>query len=220
MAINRRTFIKTLGAMGLGSTVGATLQAAIPAAQAAPLPKMHQTVPTRPFGKSGIQVSTLGFGGSHDLVSKQLLLKQALKMGVTYWDTAHNYSNSEEAMGKYFDRFPEDRKQVFLVTKAKSSDPAELDRYLATSLERLKSNYVDMFFIHQVSNVEKQLTREIRKWAEKAKAIGAIRLFTILTANADIFSTLRTTDFTDAERACPRNLPIAEIMREIPPLFL
>lgn len=177
MEINRRGFLRKLGAVGLGSTVGAAFQTASPDAGATALPKIFKTVPARPFGKSGIQVSALGFGGSHDLVSKQLLLKQALKMGVTYWDTAHSYSKSEEAMGKYFDRFPEDRIKVFLVTKAKSSDPAELDRYLATSLERLKSDYVDMFFIHQVFDVKKQLTPETRKWAEKAKSRGHIRLF-------------------------------------------
>ena len=45
---------------------------------------------------------------------------QAFKKGVTYWDTADSYGRgeNEKAIGKYFAKFPDDRKKVFLVTKA------------------------------------------------------------------------------------------------------
>lgn len=46
------------------------------------------TVPKRPFGKTGDKVSILGLGGMFDIPSNQLLLKQSIKWGVTYWDTA------------------------------------------------------------------------------------------------------------------------------------
>jgi len=48
-----------------------------------------------------------------------------LKMGVTYWDTADSYGGgkNEKAIGKYFAKFPNDRKRVFLVTKAATSNP-------------------------------------------------------------------------------------------------
>ncbi len=41
----------------------------------------------------------------------------------------------------------------------------------------MNTSYVDLYFIHYVSNVAKELTDEIKAWAEKAKAEGKIRLF-------------------------------------------
>lgn len=173
--IDRRTFIKSISAAGMGSLVAASC-ASIASASGGQSTNM-KSVTTRPLGKTGIEVSMLGLGGSQDLMAKQILLKQALKMGVTYWDTAHSYGNSEEAMGKYFDTFPNDRKKVFLVTKANSSDPTLMDSYLETSLQRLKTDYVDMFFIHSVSNAGEELTKATKAWAEKEKKKGRIRLF-------------------------------------------
>ncbi|MCJ7774093.1 MAG: aldo/keto reductase [Desulfobacterales bacterium] len=173
--IDRRTFIKSISAAGMGSLLAASC-ASIASASYGQSTNM-KLVPTRPLGKTGIEVSMLGLGGSQDLMAKQILLKQALKIGVTYWDTAHTYSNSEEAMGMYFDKFPDDRKKVFLVTKANSSDPALMENYLETSLQRLKTDYVDMFFIHSVSNAEEELTKATKVWAEKEKKKSRIRFF-------------------------------------------
>jgi predicted aldo/keto reductase-like oxidoreductase len=100
-------------------------------------------------------------------------------MGVTYWDTADSYGwgKNEKAIGKYFTKYPEDREKVFLVTKAATSDPQELTDKLNTSLQRMNTSYVDMYFIHYVNNVKKELTDEVKDWAEKAKSKGKIRLF-------------------------------------------
>lgn len=176
---SRRDFFKITGAAGIGSaiaSIGNVAGAAAPADSKDSGPKL---VPTRPFGKTGEHVSILSFGGSHNLKSKQLLLKQAFKMGVTYWDTAERYSGgkSEQAMGKYFAKYPDDRKKIFLVTKARTSDPEKLSRYLNQSLERLKTTYVDLYFVHMVTNVKEQLTKATKAWAEKAKAKGKIRFF-------------------------------------------
>ena len=135
-------------------------------------------VPTRPFGKTGVDVSILSLGGvlrSSDL----LVFRQAFKTGVTYWDTADSYGRgkNEKAIGKYFAKFPDDRKKVFLVTKAGTSDPKKLTEKLNTSLQRMNTSYVDLYFIHYVKNVKKELTEEVKTWAEKAKAQGKIRFF-------------------------------------------
>ena len=145
----------------------------------------RKKVPTRTFGKTGVNVSILAFGGSQNLMSKQLLLRQAFKMGVTYWDTAHSYSGGkiERAMGKYFAKYPDDRKKVFLVTKVDSSVPKQMTRYLEKSLESLKTSYLDLFFIHMVSDVKDEINHETKAWAEKAKAKGKIRFFGFSTHN-------------------------------------
>lgn len=174
--INRRGFLKSVGAAGIGSALGmaSLLREAGAAAPAQPPAPM---VPTRPFGKTGVHVSTLAFGGSHDINAKQLLMRQAFKMGVTYWDTANAYIGSEDGMGKYFEKFPEDRKKIFLVTKSMASDPAKLDQLLTTSLARLRCDQVDLYLVHGVYDVERALTQEVKKWAERTKSKGLIRFF-------------------------------------------
>ena len=72
------------------------------------------------------------------VVVKNTLLKKALEMGITYWDTALTYRKSEEGMGKYFLKYPEDRKKVFLVTKSPASSPVKMTRNLNSSLEKLR----------------------------------------------------------------------------------
>jgi predicted aldo/keto reductase-like oxidoreductase len=107
-----------------------------------------------------------------------LLLKQAFKWGVTYWDTAHSYmgGNSEKGIGKYFAKFPEDRKEIFLVTKSHAWTLAGMTRDLNNSLEKMKTDYIDLFFVHGVSDIS-DIDEDIRVWAEKAKSKGKIRLF-------------------------------------------
>ena len=173
----RRDFFKITGAAGIGSILGSMENTAHASeSDTSGLP----SVPTRPFGKTGVNVSILSLGGTYNLKSRQILLRQALKMGVTYWDTANSYSggNSERGIGKYFARYPEDREKVFLVTKSGASGPDGLSQQLYTSLQRLQTSYVDLFFIHGVSDVNDEVNHpEIKKWAEKAKAEGKIRFF-------------------------------------------
>jgi len=175
---SRRSFIKTAGAAGLGSALiplSALKQAYGSASTKVPEQMM---VPTRPFGKTGVDVSILSLGGVLK-PSDQLIFRQAFKMGVTYWDTDNWYGwgKNEKAIGKYFAKFPNDREKVFLVTKAKASDPQKLTEKLNTSLQRMNTSYVDMYFISYVSNVKKELTEAVKAWAEKAKSKGKIRFF-------------------------------------------
>ncbi|MGD8332058.1 MAG: aldo/keto reductase [Desulfobacterales bacterium] len=175
---SRRDFIKGAGAAGIGSALlplNALTQAHGSSATKA---SEQMTVPMRPFGKTGVNVSMLSLGGVLK-PSDQLVFRQAFKMGVTYWDTADSYGwgKNEKAIGKYFAKFPDHRKNVFLVTKAATSDPKKLTEKLNTSFQRMNTSYIDMYFIHYVSNVKKELTEAVKTWADKAKAQGKIRLF-------------------------------------------
>ena len=170
---SRREFLKTAGAAGMAALcTGAGMQKA---ASAATHP-VGSPLPVRPFGRTGVSVPILGFGGSQNLESKQRLLRQAVKLGVTYWDTAESYANggSEEAMGTYFDKYPGDRKRVFLVTKSHTTRPSRLSESLDSSLKRLKSTYIDLYFIHGISSPD-EMDKDIRVWSERKKAEGKIR---------------------------------------------
>jgi uncharacterized protein len=175
---SRRDFIKTAGAAGLASALLplSALKRAHGSSSGQEFDQMK--VPTRPFGKTGVNVSILSLGGvlrSADL----LIFRQAFKMGVTYWDTADSYGwgKNEKAIGKYLARYPDDRKKIFLVTKASTSDPQKLTQKLNASLQRMNTSYVDLYFIHYVGDVKTELTDAVRAWSEKTKAEGKIRLF-------------------------------------------
>ena len=174
----RRTFLKAAGAVGAASII-ASLAPFVNASDKSSSKKIApMTVPTRPFGKTGVNVSVLSLGGVLGM-SDLIVFRQAMKMGITYWDTADSYGRgkNEKAIGKYFAKFPNDRKKVFLVTKAATSDPKKLTEKLNASLHRMNTSYVDMYFIHYVKDVKDELTSDVKAWAEKAKAAGKIRLF-------------------------------------------
>jgi hypothetical protein len=171
--VSRRDFVKTLGVAGVGSLVGtgqALAQSNAPAAAAPPAPAK---VPTRMFGKTGVPVSMLALGGIFDIVSNQLVLQQALDWGVTYWDTAAGYNGgkSEGGMGMFLEKNPQARKDIFLVTK---HDGGEMTDALNQSLEKLKTDYVDMYFLHGNTG---GFSAETKAWAEKMKAAKKIRFF-------------------------------------------
>ena len=175
---SRRTFLKAAGAIGAGSIVATLAPFGNASDKSGSKRIFPETVPTRPFGKTGVNVSILSLGGTLGL-SDLLIFRQAMKMGVTYWDTADSYGGgkNEKAIGKYFAKFPNDRKKVFLVTKAATSDARKLTEKLNTSLHRMNTSYIDMYFIHYVKDVKDELTSEVKAWAEKAKADGKIRFF-------------------------------------------
>ncbi len=167
--LTRRSFLKKAGAATAVSLVNPFQGAA------APLDQVDQ-MPTRPFGRTGVRVPILSFGGSLNLPS--LMLRQAFKWGVTYWDTAHSYmgGNSEKLIGKYLKKFPQDRRQIFLVTKSHAWTLDGMSDELEQSLQRLNTDYVDLFFVHSVSDIA-ELNAAKRAWAEEKKAEGKIRLF-------------------------------------------
>jgi len=168
---SRRQFLKTTGAAGLG-LLASSAAADFLSAQEPP------RVPTRPFGKTGVNVAILSMGGMFDIPNNQLMLRQAVKWGVTYWDTANSYEggNSELGIGKYFAKYPEDRKSIFLVTKSTAWTLKGMTEHLNLSLERMRTDAIDLFFVHAIRSIS-TMDKDMQRWGEKAKAEGKIRLF-------------------------------------------
>ena len=174
---SRCSVLKTAGAAGLGAALtpfGTTPPAATASGPAADI----TAVPTRPFGKSGVDVPILSLGGMFDIPSNQTLLKQAIQWGVTYWDTAHVYSGgrSEAGIGAFFERYPEQRGKIFLVTKSTARSGSAMTRDLETSLKRMNTDVIDLFFVHSVKDPD-TMDNAMRDWAANQKAEGRIRLF-------------------------------------------
>jgi len=144
MDLSRRQFIQAAAA-------GAAVAPALGAADAAKLP-------TRPFGKTGLEVSILGFGsGSRFLMYDEdralEALTRALSLGISYIDTAHNYGNgkSEERIGRIL---PEWRDKVTVATKLAARDGDGARRQLELSLKRLRTDRLDVVHIHALSGPE------------------------------------------------------------------
>ena len=170
----RRDFVKTLGLTGLALGTGSV------GALAAPEPAgtaKAATVPKRTLGKTGVEVSILNLGGMFDTINNQLLLKQAMKWGVTYWDTAESYGDglSEEGFGRFFARNPDARKDIFLVTKLVRKGGNHTER-LDKSLKRLQTDHVDLFFIHSITNIG-DMKPAFKDWAAEMKKAGKIKYF-------------------------------------------
>ena len=178
--IDRRGFIKTVGAAGLGSTFAAE---AIGFAEKEKKPKIPQ-IPRRLLGKTKVKIPSVSFGTYQVDVENQILLRKTIQWGMNCWDTAYSYSggNSEIGIGKFLKKNPKVRKKLFLITKAsgvKTTDKVE--ERLQTSLKRMNTDYIDLYYgLHQCPDPA-WLTDEIRKWAENAKKRKLIRYFGITT---------------------------------------
>ena len=91
------------------------------------------------IGMGTIQITRLGWQKSIDVV------RGVMDLGVNWFDTARGYFDSELRLA---DAFKGVRDNVFLISKSGSRKPAELNRHLDESLERLKTDYLDVFFFH------------------------------------------------------------------------
>ena len=180
--LNRRDFLKTAGGAGLASILGSAAAFADPNAPKPKEPnapaKKFEPVPRRKLGKTGVMVPILNLGGIFDIIENQIVLKRAIDWGVNYWDTAdcYNNGNSEVGIGKYFNAHSGSRKDVFLVTKSDSGEPAEIQKLLDRSLSRMKTDYVDLYFLHGIKDPA-ELTDDVKNWAEKAKQENKIKFF-------------------------------------------
>ncbi len=182
--IDRRNFLKTVGAAGLSSVLASTGAIAGPNQSNAEEKPKYPQVPKRKLGKTKVKIPCLSFGTFQVDVDNQILLRKTLQYGVNFWDTAYNYGggNSELGIGKFITKNPKVRKNLFLVTKASGAKtPEEIEKRLKTSLERMNTDYIDLYYgLHQCSNPA-WLTNGVKKWAESAKKRKLIRHFGITT---------------------------------------
>ena len=123
----------------------------------------------RKLGKSGLEVSALGLGcmsmsfGCGPAADKQemiSLIRKAVELGVTFFDTAEVYGpfTNEELVGEALAPF---RGQVIIATKfgfdcdsgkqgPVTSEPARIKRVVEASLKRLKVGTIDLLYQHRV----------------------------------------------------------------------
>ncbi len=101
------------------------------------------------LGRTGLMVSRSGFGSipiqriSRD-DARKLLLK-AYENGINFFDTARGYSDSEEKIGYALSEL---RKNIIIATKTPAADRKAFFQNLETSLRNLKTDYIDIYQLH------------------------------------------------------------------------
>lgn len=104
------------------------------------------------LGSTGITVNKNGFGAlpiqrvSHEEAAK--LLKKAFHAGITFFDTARFYSDSEAKMGE---ALADVRSRIFIATKTAAQNAEDFWKDLETSLGLLKTDYIDIYQFHNPS---------------------------------------------------------------------
>ena len=177
--IDRRGFLGAgAGALAVAAAIGQGPSAA--AQDAAPKTTGSAVLPKRKLGKSGVEVSMLNIG-TWQSSGVERLLGTAWANGVRYIDTAKSYG-TEPAVGRWFKVMPERRKEVFLVTKDHPRSPSGLIAQLDQRLESLKTDYVDLIFIHHLGDtnfateVKWPNSQEFKETAEAIKKSGKAKL--------------------------------------------
>lgn len=138
--------------------------------------------------KTGFPLSILGMGcmrlpavmGRMNLDEAEKIIMEAIASGVNYFDTAYVYPGSEAGLGEILSRNGV-RERVRIATKLphyliKSREG--LERMFEEELRRLKTDYVDYYLMHMLTDVktwEKLCALGIEEWLEEKKKSGAIR---------------------------------------------
>ncbi len=175
MTGSRRGFVATSvggGLAGLASVSGAEPKSA------------EKKVDRRVLGRTGAEVSIYGLGlgsafwkpmaGNPEGARK--ILERALEFGINYWDTAHSYKGSEELVGPVLEQR---RSEVFMVSKSSTKTYDDFMFELEGSLKRLRTDYLDLYHMHNWQPEKGDTSPKARegawKAAVKAKKQGMIK---------------------------------------------
>ncbi len=133
-------------------------------------------------------ISILGYGcmrftkkgGSIDIDKAEQEVMAAIRSGVNYLDTAYIYSGSEAALGEILER-NQCRSEVSIATKLPQyliKSESALDKYFNEQLKRLRTDYVDYYLMHMLTDIaawEKLCKLGVKEWIAKKKEEGKIR---------------------------------------------
>ncbi|UCE08023.1 MAG: aldo/keto reductase [bacterium] len=162
-------------------------------------PEKEQKIIHRTLGRTKLQIPIVSFGVMNS--DSPDLLRKAVDKGVRYLDTAHVYlrGNSENVIGQVLEetkmrkevivgtkmRFARDRDNNTFLLKGNAREPGateeNLNKQLDLSLRRLRSNYVDILYIHSCYSPQMATFEPLMKALVKAKEAGKARFIGIST---------------------------------------
>lgn len=154
--------------------------------------------------KYGNDISILGFGcmrflqsaGKIDMDKAEEQIMAAYHAGINYYDTAYVYPGSEVALGTILEK-NQIREDVKIATKLPHyliKDVASMERCFNEQLKRLRTDYIDYYLMHMLTDVDtwnKLKNMGILEWLEEKKNCGAIRQIGFsYHGNSDMFCQL------------------------------
>jgi aryl-alcohol dehydrogenase-like predicted oxidoreductase len=199
---DRRTFLQA-GALVAASAASLTPSAT---AQEAP-PALPATLPKRPLGKTGTEITLLDIGtGRGRGVGR--LLRYAYAQGIRAFDTSAAYQ-SEPDFKAWFQQEPAVRKELFIVTKEHEAPniASQLRRMIDERCTAMGTDYIDLFFVHSFGDngIDASLkllkSEELKAAADAAKKSGKLKLFGLSTHHTDravLLQTAAEVGFIDA----------------------
>ncbi len=138
--------------------------------------------------KKGEDISLLGYGcmrfstkaGKIDIEKTEKEILAAVEAGVNYFDTAYIYTGSEAALGEIVER-NNLREKINIATKLPQyliSNRDAIEKYFAEELSRLRTNYVNYYLMHHLTDYsqwERLKKLGIEEWIKQKKEAGQIR---------------------------------------------
>lgn len=143
----------------------------------------------RQLTRSKQEIPLLGFGAAPlgglygKITDAKLLVEQAFQAGINYFDTSPYYGNSEEVLGECLECLNVDRSSYLISSKVgRSPDetfdyrPESIKTYLRQSLRRLKTDYLDIYLLHDIEygNLEEIMTLSV-PYLQTLKKEGLIK---------------------------------------------
>ncbi len=122
------------------------------------------------LGKTNLWATRTGFGAIpiqriNREEAKKLLLR-AYEAGINYYDTARSYSDSEEKIGYAFEGL---RDNIIIATKTPATNQNDLLEHIEMSLNNLKTDYIDIYQMHNPAEVYEDVYEGLVKLKEKGK---------------------------------------------------
>jgi len=182
--MKRREFLKK-GTIAAGSITAGTILQGTARIAADEHPgsgsSNRASLPKRPYGQTGVKLSIIGFGGIVVKDAQQQhanrIVAQAFEKGVNYFDVAPTYGDAELKLGPALEPY---RKKVFLACKTTKRRREGAAEELTESLKRLRTDYLDLYQLHAITDVEKDVDTAFAKGGAmevfiEAKKQGQVR---------------------------------------------
>ncbi len=154
--------------------------------------------------KYGNNISILGFGcmrflrknGKIDINKAEELIMTAIEKGVNYFDTAYIYPGSEAALGEILEK-NKARTRIYIASKMPHylvKNKSDLDKIFYEELKRLKTDKIDYYFMHMLTDIEswkRMCALGVLEWIDDKKKKGEIgQIGFSYHGNTQMFKTL------------------------------
>lgn len=194
--ISRRRFVRQSGLMAAGAALGAGSVSAVGEDNVVTTGVSEPAeLPRAVLGRTGeavtrMSLGTVPSGMPEGATPKDVarMINVALEAGIRSVDVAPAYINAEEGAGMALGRR---RKEVFLSTKVAADTVEEAEESFANSLRLLKTDYVDILYLHSVGSRDKDRDPDVAlrpdgvfPWILKQKKMGKCRFVGVSSHNA------------------------------------